>query len=80
MEFQLKNIGKITFNAGEKRCPGKKKAAVQHSQSFDYFAKSVGRLADEEYVCFGIKIFEKYCFSKVHTYTEKEFMEYLENN
>lgn len=78
MEYIL--VYNESANVGEKDVLDKRKAAVQHSQSFDYFAKSVGRLADEEYVCFGIKIFEKYCFSKVHTYTEKEFMEHLENN
>lgn len=69
-----------SVNACEKDVLKKKKEAVQHSQSFDYFAKSLSRLADEEYVCFGIRIFENYCFSKVHTYTEKEFARYLESN
>lgn len=78
MEYIL--VYNESVNAGEKEVLEKKKVAVQHSQAFDFFAKSVSRLADEEYVCFGIRIFENYCFSKVHTYTEEEFAEYLENN
>lgn len=54
-----------------------KKTHIQSSTSFNDFAKSVSRLAGEEYVCFGVKIFENYCFRKVHTYTEKEFEKYL---
>ncbi len=54
-----------------------KKRHVQSSASFDSFAKGVSGLAGEEYVCFGVKLFEKYCFKKVHTYTEKEFEQYL---
>lgn len=50
---------------------------VQSSSSFDSFAKAVSGLADGEYVAFGVKIFENYCFKKVHTYTEKEFEHYL---
>lgn len=45
--------------------------------SFDDFARRMGGLAGEEYVCFGLKMFEKYCFAKVHTYTEREFQGYL---
>ena len=78
MEYIL--VYNESVNACEKDVLKKKKEAVQHSQSFDYFAKSLSRLADEEYVCFGIRIFENYCFSKVHTYTEKEFARYLESN
>lgn len=54
-----------------------KKKYVQPSASFDSFAKGVSGLAGEEYVCFGVKLFEDYCFKKVHTYTEKEFEKYL---
>lgn len=53
------------------------KIHVQPSASFDRFAKDVSGLAGEEYVCFGVKIFENYCFKKVHTYTEREFEKYL---
>lgn len=78
MEYIL--VYNESVNAGEKDVMNKNKTFVQHSEAFDYFAKSVSRMAEEEYVCFGIKIFENFCFSKVHTYTEKEFAEYLENN
>ena len=54
-----------------------KKAHIQPSASFNSFAKSVSSLAKEEYVLFGVKLFENYCFKKVHTYTEKEFEQYL---
>lgn len=54
-----------------------KKKHVQPSASFNSFAKGVTGLAGEEYVCFGVKMFENYCFKKVHTYTEKEFERYL---
>lgn len=55
----------------------KQKSAVQSSASFDSIAKTLGQLANEEYVCFGINIFQNYCFKEVHTYTEKEFDMYL---
>lgn len=55
----------------------KKKREVQNSASFDDFARRMGGLAGEEYVCFGLKMFENYCFEKVHTYTEREFQGYL---
>lgn len=55
----------------------KQKTAVQPSASFNNIAKTLGQLANEEYVCFGIKIFQNYCFKEVHTYTEKEFDMYL---
>lgn len=55
----------------------KQKSTVQSSPSFDSIAKTLGQLANEEYICFGIKIFQNYCFKEVHTYTEKEFDMYL---
>lgn len=54
-----------------------KPAYVQPSGAFDRFAKNIGKLAGDEYVCFKLKQFEKYCFKKVHTYTEKEFENYI---
>lgn len=57
----------------------KKEKYVQRSASFDDFAKAVSQLAEDKYVGFGIKMFENYCFKRVHTYTEKEFEEYLES-
>ena len=58
----------------------KKKSYVQSSSAFDSFAKSVSKLAKKEYICFGIRIFENYCFKEVHTYTEKEFEQFLNEN
>lgn len=55
----------------------KQNSVVQPSVSFDNIAKTLGQLAKEEYICFGIKIFQNYCFKEVHTYTEKEFDMYL---
>jgi len=55
----------------------KQKSVVQPSASFDDIAKAFGSFANEEYICFGIKIFQNYCFKEVHTYTEKEFDSYL---
>lgn len=55
----------------------KKKSHVQSSEAFDSFAKNVSKLAKKEYICFGIRIFENYCFREVHTYTEKEFERFL---
>lgn len=54
-----------------------RKTHIQPSASFNNFAKGVSNLAKEEYVCFGVKQFENYCFKKVHTYTEKEFEKYI---
>ena len=62
---------------GQNPATAEKKRAVQNSASFDDFARRMGGLAGEEYVCFGLKMFEKYCFAKVHTYTEREFQAYM---
>ncbi|MCI8419316.1 MAG: hypothetical protein HFF79_02260 [Oscillospiraceae bacterium] len=66
-------------NTSDRELIHKQKAAVQPSQSFDCFAKTVGRYAHEEYICFGLKIFQNYCFKEVHTFTEQEFEKYLTN-
>ena len=55
----------------------KRRDYVQPSDSFVSIAKRLGGLAKNEYVSFGLKMFENYCFKKVHTYTEKEFEQYL---
>lgn len=62
---------------GQNPATAEKKREVQNSASFDDFARRMGGLAGEEYVCFGLKMFENYCFEKVHTYTEREFQGYL---
>lgn len=54
-----------------------KKKAVQPSPSYDKFAKTVSGYAGKEYVYSGFRMFEKYCFKEVHTYTQEEFEEYL---
>ena len=54
-----------------------KSTEVQPSGAFDSFAKRLGELAGDEYVCFKLKQFENYCFKKVHTYTVREFENYL---
>ena len=64
-------------NEIDKDLKKKRKMAVQPSSAFDAFAKNVGKYANEEYVCFGLKIFQNYCFKEVHTYTEAEFNAYL---
>ena len=56
-----------------------KNTHIQPSASYDSFAKKVSSLAGEEHVFFGVKLFENYCFRKVHTYAQKEFEQYLEN-
>lgn len=66
-------------NAGNPDVIREQKRHVQPSVSFDYIAKEIGRYAKDEYVCFGINIFENYCFRKVHTYTEQEFEKYVQN-
>lgn len=78
MEYILVYNEKV--NADEEDVLKKKKSYIQNSEAFDSFAKSIGKLAEEEYICFGIKRFEKFCFKKVHTYTEKEFEEYIAKN
>lgn len=64
-------------NAANPDISDKKANYVQESAFFDRFAKTMGRLAKDEYVGFGVKMFENYCFKKVHTYTEREFEKYL---
>mgnify|MGYP006964201905 CR=1 FL=1 len=58
----------------------KKASYVQPSKAYDALAKTIFGMAKKEYVCFNIDIFKNYCFKDVHTYTEKEFEEYLERN
>ena len=78
MEYIL--VYNETVNQNELDVLEKKRSLVQHSEAFDNIAKSFSRMGNTEYVCFGIKFFENYCFSKVHTYTETEFEEFLVNN
>ncbi len=56
----------------------KKKEHVQPSKAFDQVAKTIASYAKREYVCFGLDMFQKYCFKRVHTYTVQEFEEYLQ--
>ncbi len=78
MEYIL--VYNETVNKEEADVLKKQKSYVQASKAFDDIAKNISTMAKTEYVCFGIKIFENYCFRKVHTYTEAEFEEYLKNN
>lgn len=71
------NDNKNRENNPDKELQDKLKSTVQPSSSFDAFAKNLGKYANEEYVCFGLRIFKNYCFKEVHTYTEKEFEDYL---
>lgn len=56
-----------------------KKTYVPPSTSYNDFAKTTAMLAQEEIVFFRIKMFENYCFKKVHTYNEEEFNNYLKS-
>lgn len=78
MEYIL--VYNESVNAAEQDVMKKKKYAVQHSESYRAFTKSVSKLAKNEYIYFGIDFFENYCFRKVHTYSKEEFEEYLKNN
>lgn len=64
-------------NSCDEELQKKQRMEIQSSSSFDYFAKTLGKYANEEYVCFGLKLFLNYCFKEVHTYTEEEFEAYL---
>lgn len=77
MEYIL--VYNESANSNEIEVLGKNKYLVQHSKAYDFIAKGVSRMANKEYICFGVNIFENYCFSKVHTYTEAEFEEYLKS-
>lgn len=50
---------------------------IQPSPAYDTIAKTISGFANTEYICFGLRPLQKYCFRKVHTYTEREFVEYL---
>ena len=52
---------------------------VENSPSLEEFSKNIHRLAKEEYVSFGLNMFQTYCFSKVHTYTRLEFEKMLDS-
>lgn len=54
-------------NENEQDVLEKQKSLVQPSAAFDSFAKSISSMANTEYVCFGVRIFENYCFHKVHS-------------
>lgn len=54
-----------------------KKSSVQSSASFNSIASTFSKYGKDEYVCFGLKKFQNYCYKKVHTYTEEEFDNYL---
>lgn len=75
MEYVL--VYNESANATNPDISDKKANYVQESTSFDKFAKTISGLAKDEYVGFGVKMFENYCFKKVHTYTESEFEKYL---
>lgn len=64
-------------NRSDSQLIKKNAASVQPSPSFDSFAKTISGYAKEEYICFGLRMFEKYCFKEVHTFTEAEFEFYL---
>ena len=76
MEYILVYNENVNVNEQEVQ---KKNQYIQSSKSYNSFAKSLGKLANDEYVCFGVNIFKNYCFKDVHTYTENEFEEYLQN-
>lgn len=73
------NEDKIKDNLYNEDVNNTSNVAVQRSSSFDDFAKKVGQYAKEEYIKFGLKRFQNYCFKEVHTYTKKEFQDYLLN-
>ncbi len=50
---------------------------MQDSPAFTGFVKLLANYAKEEYIRFGLRIFENYCFKEVHTYTQEEFEEFL---
>ena len=64
-------------NTSDPELKKKQNSEVQPSLSFDNIAKTLGKYAKEEYICFGLKIFKDYCFKEVHTFTEDEFEAYL---
>ena len=66
-------------NHSDSQLAKKNALSVQPSPSFDTFAKTISGYAKEEYVYFGLRMFEKYCFKEVHTFTEAEFESYLES-
>ncbi len=76
MEYVL--VYNENANATNPDISDKKTDYVKESTSFDKFAKIISGLAKDEYVGFGVKMFENYCFKKVHTYTESEFEKYLD--
>ncbi len=73
MEYIL--VYNETANPNQSARP--EKDQVQVSPSFDTIAKTFRGYAQEEYVCFGLKDFQRYCFKAVHTYTQAEFESYL---
>ena len=53
---------------------------VRESEALDSIGKEFASLGGKEYIKYGLDIFEKYCFKKVHTYTIEEFEDFLEKN
>lgn len=48
-----------------------------NSPSYTQIAKDVNRFAKDELICFGLGKYQNYCFRRIHTYTEKEFEDFL---
>lgn len=56
-----------------------KRKNITTPTSFNTIAKTITSYSGDNYVAFGLKDFENYCFKKVYTLTEKEFEEYLKS-
>lgn len=64
----------------EKKINEDSKSIIQNSCSYDNLAKTIGSYANEEYILFGLKMFENYCFKEVHSFTVSEFEKYIAEN
>lgn len=54
-----------------------KSKKIDRSLAMDGFAREMMRLSKQEYIILGLNKFQNYCFKEVHTYTQKEFEDYL---
>ena len=79
-EFILVYDEKANLDNTDPELKEKSTQRIQESASLKQFEKTIAGFAKKEITCFGLGFFEKYCFKRVHTFSEKEFDEYLKSN
>lgn len=70
----------LVYNIQKNPLPNQlKKFSTQEAPSRDFIARHFMNLAQQEYIRFDLERFNKLYFNQVHTYSNKEFDNYLKN-